>query len=442
MSPDARPWRPWRGALLLLAPLFAHLAAAARVRAPSPRWKWRRGRDVRGVHRRSVVEGLRLRAAGGAVSNDVLGHVLEFVSFRSQVASCNRCIAVSLWNPQGLRCSLVGHRREVLGIQFFPLGDRILTWSADKTAIVWDTASCWPLLTKRHREVVRGGKVLPSGDRCVTCSAFGRCGIWDATTGEISTISGHDLYANNVELFPTEDRVLFWGLRDAAVWDVKVGRELCSLRGFAMPADIARVSPLGNRIVSGGVDGRVIVWDATSCTVLHTINAQDWVVNLAFIAGGDALVTLSLDGVVHAWDLESGRRLLTLPDRAFDLAAFHDGLRVATLRLQEVTTWNISTGKAIRQRIGHSGLLHAIDSSPCGDVVAACRGSGGVLVWDASEGGPALELKRPATRTLSPTMAAANCLVAVGIGRALDPEGFGAGATWRSIAAARRAALG
>lgn len=68
---------------------------------------------------------------------------------------------------------------------------RILTWSADKTAIVWDTASCWPLLTKRHREVVRGGKVLPSGDRCVTCSAFGRCGIWDATTGEISTISGH-----------------------------------------------------------------------------------------------------------------------------------------------------------------------------------------------------------------------------------------------------------
>lgn len=123
-----------------------------------------------------------------------------------------------------------------------------------------------------------------------------------------------------------------------------------------MPADIARVSPLGNRIVSGGVDGRVIVWDATSCTVLHTINAQDWVVNLAFIAGGDALVTLSLDGVVHAWDLESGRRLLTLPDRAFDLAAFHDGLRVATLRLQEVTTWNISTGKAKRANGGRQSI--------------------------------------------------------------------------------------
>lgn len=57
----------------------------------------------------------------------------------------------------------------VTGMFFFRLGDRILTWSTDGAAIVWDAASGALLLELRWGDgcAVRSAGVFAEGERCV-----------------------------------------------------------------------------------------------------------------------------------------------------------------------------------------------------------------------------------------------------------------------------------
>lgn len=73
-----------------------------------------------------------------ALPPELQRRVLDLLRFRYQIASGTKDpYEVKLWGWGGARRTLVGHVGIILGIEFFPLGDRLLTWSRDGTARVW-----------------------------------------------------------------------------------------------------------------------------------------------------------------------------------------------------------------------------------------------------------------------------------------------------------------
>ena len=61
---------------------------------------------------------------------------------------------------------------------------RILTWSRDKTARLWDASSGQTLLTLTHQNAVDGAVFNRDGSRILTWSRDKTARLWDASSGQ------------------------------------------------------------------------------------------------------------------------------------------------------------------------------------------------------------------------------------------------------------------
>ena len=78
----------------------------------------------------------------------------------------------------------LSHEGQVYGAQWNEDGSRILSWSDDGTAQVWDAASGDPLLTLRHEGSVNGAQWNGDGSRILSWSSDGTARVWDAASGD------------------------------------------------------------------------------------------------------------------------------------------------------------------------------------------------------------------------------------------------------------------
>ncbi|HPP47422.1 MAG TPA: hypothetical protein PLF25_07990, partial [Accumulibacter sp.] len=88
------------------------------------------------------------------------------------------------------------------------------------------------------------------------------------------------------------------------------GTELWTLRGHDGWVRACAWSPDGQRLLSGGDDGTLRVWDAPSGTGLWTLRGHDgWVTACAWSPDGTRLLSGGVDGTLRIWDAESGEPL-------------------------------------------------------------------------------------------------------------------------------------
>ena len=130
------------------------------------------------------------------------------------------------WRYLHRRCdlsllTLKGHTRGVYAASFSADGTRIVTWSEDQTAKVWDTKSGAEVLTLKDRTGVTTASFSADGTRIVTGSSDKSAKVWDAKTGaEVLTLKGHTrgLTASS---FSTDGTRIVTGSHDgtANVWD-------------------------------------------------------------------------------------------------------------------------------------------------------------------------------------------------------------------------------
>ena len=89
--------------------------------------------------------------------------------------------------------TLGGHRAAVWSAAYSPDGQRIVTASEDRTAIIWDATSGAKLFTLQgHGGEVFSAAYSPDGQRIVTASADRTAIIWDAANGtKLATLRSH-----------------------------------------------------------------------------------------------------------------------------------------------------------------------------------------------------------------------------------------------------------
>lgn len=148
------------------------------------------------------------------------------------------------------------------------------------------------------------------------------------------------------------------------------------------------VSRDGTRIVSGGEDHTVRLWDALSGGPIGEPMAghEGPVLSVAFSPDGREIVSGSKDGAVRIWDADTqqpvGDPLGGNGDWINSVAFGPDGSRVASAGI-DVRIWDVRTGRQVGDPLhDEQGLIWSMAVSPDGTLLATGGGDDTIRLWD------------------------------------------------------------
>jgi len=188
-------------------------------------------------------------------------------------------------------------------------------------------------------------------------------------------------------LSPDNSRLVTRNRGFLSLWDVTTG-ELVSKMLLRKARDVT-FNPDGSRILTGGGDGVVRLWDAATLKCLGEFRQHQGTIDaVAFSPDGSQFLTGSYDGTTQLWDADTlepiGKPLIHQsevkggvfrPDGTKILIGFADG----TVRL-----WDVATLSPIGTPMQHVKLVTDVAFSPDGSRLLACSIGGTARLWDAA----------------------------------------------------------
>ncbi|HEX9938284.1 MAG TPA: WD40 repeat domain-containing protein, partial [Longimicrobium sp.] len=277
---------------------------------------------------------------------------------------------------------LAGHRAAVTAVALGPGDARVVSVAADGTARLWQTGTGGAPLTEVPRVFAeRYGRRLPAlqgavlsgmpvltrdGRRVVAAVGDLRIASWDAGTG--------------ARIGPVRDLAPYYSYGPLSFVE--------DLDERLSPDGTRIVLPIGNRNM-GTVDSVAVVVEIGSGAVVDTLYGHTAsVFAAAYSVDGRRIVTGGEDGTVRLWDARTfaAGPVLQLPGtRVYTVSFSPDGQRVvASTSDVLVRVWDPVTHEQL-ELFGHEGGVHKAFFSPDGALVVSV-GDDGVRVWDAGSG--------------------------------------------------------
>lgn len=220
----------------------------------------------------------------------------------------------------------------------------------------------------------------------------GQTDIAKAPTHLERTLQGHTAGVKAVAVTPDGSRIVSGGVDGTVrVWDLTTGRLERTLEGHPSTVFAVTVTPDGSRIVSGGYDHTVRVWDLTTGRLERTLEGHTgWVTAVAVTPDGARIFSGGRDRTVRVWELTSGRLERTLEGHAHDVLAVAvtpDGRRILSGgQDRTVRVWELESGRLERTLEGHTESVCAVAVTPDGRRIVSGSGDQTVRVWDLASG--------------------------------------------------------
>jgi WD40 repeat protein len=288
-----------------------------------------------------------------------------------------------------LQRTLEGHRGFVSAVTFSPDGKEI--YSAGGDGIMRWACDGWllgvPLIGPLDDDVTTllataDGRWLIAGLR------GGLLRAWPLLGGRPVTLSGHRGAVLDVVELP-DGRILSGGTDDSLrIWDLASGAEA---RNLPAPADLAGVAigAAGRRLVSVH-DKQAVLWDVSTLQSERSAapdraTHDGWPLERVAISPDGCRVLVSANERIFLWDVAAGDELVRLGahrSRVQSLAITPDGLSGLSASSDEtVKVWDFDR-QACRQTLrGHRTMVSSVAASAVGGWIASGGSDQTVRLW-------------------------------------------------------------
>ncbi len=240
-------------------------------------------------------------------------------------------------NPSEKSFVLTGHSAEVFACDFSSsgmlqvfvllnliLGDVAASAGFDRTVMLWNITEGFNnnLVMRGHTNAILQVKFAPRDpSKILTASADKSVAWWDTIEGDrVKKLTGHTSIVNCCAMSKQGVPLGFSGGDDGTIklWDMR-DKKCGGTMEHSYQILSLDTSPDGNRIYAGTIDDSVLVCDVRNMeSPVEVISSpegyMDSVCGVAVSGDGDSLISLSMNGTAHLWDVrpfcESGDRLL------------------------------------------------------------------------------------------------------------------------------------
>ncbi|MCH7727757.1 MAG: WD40 repeat domain-containing protein [Planctomycetes bacterium] len=145
------------------------------------------------------------------------------------------------------------------------------------------------------------------------------------------------------------------------------GKQMLTLTGYKTRINSLAFSSDSKRVVAGGNDSTVRVWDLESKKGIHYLGHTDSVTAVAFHPDGQRLISGGNDHTARVWHLQLSQKTFKLPSALRHAAFSADGRWVAAPCSDEsVRVWDMATGKQTHVFEGHVGEVGLVKFSADG----------------------------------------------------------------------------
>ncbi len=212
-------------------------------------------------------------------------------------------------------------------------------------------------------------------------------------------------WVNALAVSPDGRRVLSGGSDGTLLlWDLESGLEFGQLEGHTSEIRSLVFSPDGENALSGDRDGTIRLWDLAAGRERSRFDGRiGTIYALAFspdgsraLAGGGRPAIGGGRGQRLLWGGERGQTLQRLAGHVFAVSALAfspDGKRALSGGVEgEIRLWDLERGETVRTLSGHERYVSSITFFPDGNRAVSGSGDNTVRVWDLASGRETMKL--------------------------------------------------
>ncbi len=204
----------------------------------------------------------------------------------------------------------------------------------------------------------------------------------------VKIFRGHEDIATAIAFMEDGKKIVSGGYdKTIHVWDVSTGECLNVFPGHEEFVCSIATSPNGKYIASGAGDGCIRIWDGQTGNCIQTLRDHyKAVASLKFTPDGEKLLSAGKDKVIRVWDCQTWQVIQNLKghkDMINGIELSKDGKIIVSGSWDNtIRMWNLQTGECLWTASGHTAHIRCIAINPDGKTIVSGSDDQTVRVWD------------------------------------------------------------